>query len=86
MHGARRRTAQIQGWRKFACSPDVVSSNELGIRYFFLWALCLASLGLGSAQSVITTFAGTDANFTGDGQPALNAGLGLMTGIAVDRR
>jgi hypothetical protein len=62
----------------------VVSSNQLGTKYFFIWALCLAGLGLGRAQSVITTFAGTDAEFNGDGQPALNAGLGLITGIAVD--
>jgi hypothetical protein len=45
----------------------------------------LASLGLARAQAVITTFAGTDAPFTGDGQPALNAGLRLITGIAVDQ-
>ncbi len=45
----------------------------------------LAGLGLLRAQGVITTFAGTDAPFTGDGQPALNAGLGLITGIAVDQ-
>jgi uncharacterized protein (TIGR03437 family) len=56
----------------------------LGPKYFFVCALWLAGIGLGSAQAVITTFAGTDAEFTGDGQPALNAGLGLITGIAVD--
>ena len=47
--------------------------------------LWLAGLGLGRAQAVITTFAGTDAQFNGDGLPAVNAGLGLVTGIAVDR-
>ncbi len=42
----------------------------------------MASLGLARGQGVITTFAGTDAKFSGDGQSALNAGLGLITGIA----
>lgn len=53
----------------------------MGFKYlivFFLW------FGIAWAQAVITTFAGTDAIFNGDGQPALNAGLGLITGIAVD--
>jgi uncharacterized protein (TIGR03437 family) len=65
-------------------AAHVVSSNQLGTRYFFLCVFWLASLALGRAQSVITTFAGTDAQFNGDGQPAVNAGLGLVTGIAVD--
>jgi len=47
-------------------------------------AFWLASFGTGLAQPVITTFAGTDAPFTGDGLPATNVGLGLVTGIAVD--
>lgn len=49
-----------------------------------LCALWLAGFGLAKAQAIITTFAGTDATFTGDGQSALNAALGLITGIAID--
>jgi uncharacterized protein (TIGR03437 family) len=56
----------------------------LRTKYLFLCALWLAGFGLAKAQAIITTFAGTDATFTGDGQPALNAALGLITGIAVD--
>jgi uncharacterized protein (TIGR03437 family) len=56
----------------------------LGTKFLTLCALWLASFGFARAQAVITTFAGTDAEFTGDGQSALNAGLGLITGIAVD--
>jgi uncharacterized protein (TIGR03437 family) len=44
----------------------------------------LAGFGLAKAQAIITTFAGTDSTFTGDGQSALNAALGLITGIAID--
>ena len=51
-----------------------------------LRALALAAVASAAAlaQGIITTFAGTDATFAGDGQPALSAGLGLITGIAVD--
>jgi uncharacterized protein (TIGR03437 family) len=56
----------------------------LATKYLIICGLWLVGFGLARAQAVITTFAGTDAVFTGDGQPALNAGLGLITGIAVD--
>lgn len=54
----------------------------MGVKQLIVTAIWLA--GLARAQAVITTFAGTDGKFNGDGQPALNAGLGLITGIAVD--
>src|SRR5438094_8129 len=43
--------------------------------------------GLASAQSVITTIAGTDWIFPGDGKPAVNAALGgvLAMGVAADQ-
>jgi uncharacterized protein (TIGR03437 family) len=62
----------------------VVSSKQLATKFLIVCTLWLAGFGLARAQAVITTFAGTDAEFTGDGQSALNAGLGLITGIAVD--
>src|ERR1043166_8112854 len=46
-----------------------------------LW-LCAASML--DAQSILTTFAGADWVFPGDGKPALNAPLGRISGIAVD--
>ena len=42
----------------------------------------MASLSLVQGQGVITTFAGTDAQFSGDGQPGINTSFGLITGIA----
>jgi trimeric autotransporter adhesin len=36
------------------------------------------------AQGVMTTFAGSDWVFPGDGKPALNAPLGFVRGIAID--
>ena len=37
------------------------------------------------SQSLITTLAGTDWIFTGDGQPALNVPLGAPRGVVVER-
>jgi uncharacterized protein (TIGR03437 family) len=37
-----------------------------------------------SAQNVITTIAGVDPAFTGDGQPAISVGLGYINGVATD--
>src|SRR5580693_1176149 len=56
------------------------------LRTGYVRALLLTVLASSAAfpQGVITTFAGTDTTFSGDGQPALNAGLGLITGIAAD--
>ncbi|MGD0297968.1 MAG: hypothetical protein ABSE86_12695, partial [Bryobacteraceae bacterium] len=56
----------------------------MATKYLIICGLWLAGFGLARAQAVITTFAGTDAVFTGDGQTALNVGLGLITGVAVD--
>jgi hypothetical protein len=44
-------------------------------------ALCRAAL----AQGVVTTFAGTDWLFPGDGKPAIDASLGVVSGITVDQ-
>src|SRR5450755_3333878 len=43
--------------------------------------LCCAAL---HAQGVITTFAGTDWVFPGNGKPALNAPLGTINGLTFD--
>lgn len=67
-----------------AC-PTLYHQIQLRIRELFICVFWLAGMGVASAQAVITTFAGTDAPFTGDGQPALSAGLGLITGIATDQ-
>lgn len=37
-----------------------------------------------AAQSVITTIAGVDATFNGDGQPAANVAIGYVNGVATD--
>jgi uncharacterized protein (TIGR03437 family) len=57
----------------------------LGTRTFCALLLAAIASPVALAQGVITTFAGTDAKFTGDGQPAIQAGLGLITGIASDQ-
>jgi hypothetical protein len=44
-------------------------------------ALC----GIASGQGVITTFAGADWVFSGDRKPAIEAPLGVVSGIAVDQ-
>src|ERR1700681_4763838 len=38
-----------------------------------------------AAQPLITTIAGTDFVFRADGQPALQAPIGAIAGVAVDR-
>src|SRR5690348_14672208 len=48
---------------------------------------CVAGILFGPAlfaQGVITTIAGADWVFPGDGKPAMNAPLGHLSGIAVD--
>src|SRR5215471_13149320 len=47
-------------------------------------AVCLAIVQPTLAQGVITTFAGTDWVFPGDGKPAIDAPLGSLGGITVD--
>ncbi len=37
------------------------------------------------AQNVITTIAGIDPSFSGNGQPALNVPIGYVNGVATDR-
>src|ERR1700722_15842417 len=52
---------------------------------FRLWFLC--ALGLvraGNAQTIITTFAGSDYHFDGDGKRAIQAPLGRCAALAVD--
>ncbi|HYL76092.1 MAG TPA: hypothetical protein VEU96_17915 [Bryobacteraceae bacterium] len=40
--------------------------------------------GVLSAQNVITTLAGVDSVFSGDGQPAINVPIGYINGVATD--
>jgi len=54
-------------------------------RPFILIWLTAALCGTAGAQGVITTFAGTDWVFAGDGKPALDAALGMVSGITVDQ-
>ncbi len=50
-----------------------------------LCALSIALVALPlTAQNVITTIAGVDAVFTGDGQPAANVPIGYINGVATD--
>ena len=56
-----------------------------GTKSLCAFFLAICSTVTVAAQGVISTFAGTDGTFTGDGLPAVNAGLGLITGIAVDQ-
>jgi trimeric autotransporter adhesin len=44
----------------------------------------LALCGVLAAQNVITTIAGEDPTFTGNGQPALNVPIGYLNGVATD--
>ena len=44
--------------------------------------LCLSAAAFG--QNIITTIAGTDSVFYGDGQPALSVPIGSVSGVAVD--
>jgi uncharacterized protein (TIGR03437 family) len=47
-------------------------------------ALFFSLLGSVAAQNVITTIAGIDPSFTGDGKPATSVPLGYINGVAVD--
>jgi hypothetical protein len=46
--------------------------------------LIVAICAVAAAQGIITTYAGADWIFHGDGQPALSAVFGGLVGIAVD--
>lgn len=56
-------------------------------RSFITLVIFLFTLSPAFAQNVITTFAGADWLFSGDGRPAINAPLGgtLSLDLAVDR-
>ena len=47
----------------------------------FLFVALAGALG---AQNVITTIAGEDPSFAGNGQPALNVPIGYVNGVATD--
>jgi len=48
-------------------------------------ATALAVLSVAAfAQNIITTIAGTDSSFLGDGQPAISVPIGNVSGVAVD--
>src|ERR1041384_7682587 len=49
-----------------------------------IWLSALTAWAAGG-QSLITTFAGTDWLFSGDGKPGVDASLGVVSGVAVDR-
>ncbi|MBL8209740.1 MAG: hypothetical protein JNK87_03460 [Bryobacterales bacterium] len=51
----------------------------------FIWVLLLCALSV-RGQGLITTFAGTDWLFPGDGKPAIDAPLGLIYSVAADAR
>lgn len=55
---------------------------KVGERALLLFVLLSGSL-LG--QGVITTIAGSDPNFTSNGQPAINAPIGYLNGVATDQ-
>ncbi len=46
--------------------------------------LFIALTGALAAQNVITTIAGEDPSFTGNGQPAVNVPIGYVNGVAAD--
>src|SRR5438093_9955976 len=58
----------------------VEMQRQLALVFLAVAALCRTA----GTQGVMTTFAGTDWVFPGDGTPALSAPLGSLTGIAVD--
>jgi uncharacterized protein (TIGR03437 family) len=47
------------------------------------WVLCAAALTL-AAQPIITTYAGSDYRFDGDGKKALQAPLGAISDVVID--
>lgn len=49
-----------------------------------VFVFVLAAAAIAHAQGVITTYAGTDWVFTGNGKPAVNAPLGSVTSITLD--
>lgn len=54
-----------------------------GLRSVACLALCLLPGAL-HAQNVVTTIAGIDAAFGGDGKPAVNVPIGYLNGVATD--
>src|ERR1700685_517105 len=55
------------------------------MKHFFRYTfLVLALAGAMAAQNVITTIAGEDPSFTGNGQPGVNVPLGYVNGVATD--
>src|SRR5258708_1391392 len=55
------------------------------MRHKFIAApLLTAIFQIAAGQGVMTTFAGTDWVFNGDGKPALEAPLGFVSGVAID--
>ncbi len=54
---------------------------DRSLRYTFLF---VAFAGAMAAQNVITTIAGEDPSFTGNGQPGVNVPIGYVNGVATD--
>src|SRR5947208_1143299 len=74
----------------FLRQPVTIARTQHRTPATMTWAyrfICLASLLVlpAAAQPLITTIAGTDFVFRGDGQPALQAPVGAIGGITVDR-
>jgi len=54
------------------------------LRFWLLWVLGLVRFA--NAQPIITTFAGSDYRFDGDGKRAIQAPLGRIAAVAVDNQ
>jgi trimeric autotransporter adhesin len=65
----------------------IIKRAKCEMKNCVIGGLFLALILAGNAwpQGVITTFAGADWVFTGNGQPAVNAPLGNISGVAIDR-
>src|SRR6202453_812615 len=55
------------------------------MKHFFRYTFLVVALaGAMAAQNVITTIAGEDPSFTGNGQPGVNVPIGYVNGVATD--
>src|SRR5271157_2751531 len=56
-------------------------ASQRTLRCALLFVLLAGAI---AAQNVITSIAGEDASFTGNGQPATNVPIGYVNGVATD--
>src|SRR6476660_8163559 len=78
MHISRHNTGGI----KSASLPHLIPYSLS----FRLYVVVSCALPLAYAQQIISNFAGSAYRFDGDGQRALQAPLGAVAGVAVDRQ